>query len=95
MGDCTRRFEEGFARLCNVEYAVAVNSGTSALEIAYRYLSLKPGDEVLVPTDMFSATAATVIFASGKPVLTESIRRRSASRPMRCRRASRPGREVW
>ena len=71
LGDFTRGFEEEFARLCNVEYAVAVNSGTSALEIAYRCLGLKPGDEVLVPTNTFSATAATVIFAGGKPVLTD------------------------
>ena len=71
LGDFTRRFEEEFARLCTVEYAIAVNSGTSALEITYRCLGLKPGDEVLVPTNTFSATAATIIFAGGKPVLTD------------------------
>ena len=71
LGDFTRRFEEEFARLCTVKCAIAVNSGTSALEITYRCLGLKPGDEVLVPTNTFSATAATVIFAGGKPVLTD------------------------
>ena len=71
LGDFTMRFEEEFARLCDIRYAIAVNSGTSALEIAYRCLGLKPGDEVLVPTNTFSATAATIIFAGGRPVLTD------------------------
>ena len=67
----TRKFEEGFADLCNVNHAVAVNSGTAALEIALRCMKLNVGGKVLVPTNTFSATAATVIFAGGKPVFTD------------------------
>ncbi|MEM3730874.1 MAG: DegT/DnrJ/EryC1/StrS family aminotransferase [Candidatus Bathyarchaeia archaeon] len=67
----TRQFEEKFAQLCGVKHAVAVNSGTSALEIALRALKLKASDEVLVPTNTFSATAAAVIFAGAKPKLTD------------------------
>lgn len=71
LGDYTRRFEKEFAKLCHVKHVVAVNSGTSALEISLRSLGLKKGEEVLVPTNTFSATAAAVIFAGGKPVFTD------------------------
>ena len=71
LGEFTKELEEKFAELCGVKYAIAVNSGTSALEIAYRCLGLKHGDEVLVPTNTFSATAATVFFAGGRPVFTD------------------------
>jgi len=71
MHKYTLEFEEKFSRLCGVRYAVAVNSGTSALEIALRSIGLKKGDEVLVPTNTFSATAAAVFFAGGKPVFTD------------------------
>lgn len=67
----TKEFESRFAKLCNVKNAVAVNSGTSALEITLRALKVKAGDEVLVPTNTFTATAATVIFAGAKPKLTD------------------------
>lgn len=67
----TMEFESQFAKLCNVKHAVAVNSGTSALEITLRALKVGAGDEVLVPTNTFTATAATVIFAGAKPKLTD------------------------
>jgi len=67
----TKEFENQFAKICNVKHAVAVNSGTSALEIALRAMKPKPEDEVLVPTNTFSATAAAVIFAGAKPRLTD------------------------
>jgi len=67
----TKEFESRFEKLCNVKYAIAVNSGTSALEIALRTMKLKPEDEVLVPTNTFTSTAATVFFAGAKPVLTD------------------------
>lgn len=71
LGEYTKLFETDFAGMCGVKHAVAVNSGTSALEIALRALGLKSGDEVLVPTNTFSATASVVYFAGGKPVLTD------------------------
>jgi len=67
----TQKFESEFAKLCNSKYAIAVNSGTAALEIALRSMKLHQGDEILVPTNTFSATAAAVIFAGGKPVFTD------------------------
>jgi len=71
LGTYTKDFETEYAKVCGVQHAVAVNSGTSALEIALRARGLKDGDEVLVPTNTFSATAAAVIFAGGRPVLTD------------------------
>jgi perosamine synthetase len=71
LGEYTRHFEDEYAKLCGVKNAIAVNSGTSALEIVLRAINLKESAEVLVPTNTFTATAATVIFAGGKPVLTD------------------------
>lgn len=71
LGEYTRAFEAEFSKLCKVKHAVAVNSGTSALEIALRSLNLKNGDEVLVPTNTFAATAAVVVLSGGKPVFTD------------------------
>jgi len=71
LGDYTKRFEVEFAKLCKVRQAVAVNSGTSALEIALRVIGLENGEEVLVPTNTFTSTAAAVMFAGGKPVFTD------------------------
>jgi len=71
LGEYTKRFELAFAKLCEVPWALAVSSGTSALEIALRVIGLKNGDEVLVPTNTFTSTAAAVVFAGGKPVFTD------------------------
>jgi perosamine synthetase len=71
LGEFTRRFETEYAKSCQMKRAVAVNSGTSALEITLRALGLKKGDEVLVPTNTFSATAAVVVMIGGKPVFTD------------------------
>jgi dTDP-4-amino-4,6-dideoxygalactose transaminase len=71
LGEYTRRFETEWAKMVGTKYAVAVNSGTAALEIALRSIGIKEGDEVLVPTNTFTATASIVFFAGGKPVLTD------------------------
>ncbi len=71
LGKYTQKFEREYAKFCGVRHAVAVNSGTGALEIALRAISLKNREEVLVPTNTFTATAAAVFFAGGKPVFTD------------------------
>jgi len=63
-------FEKKFAEYIGVKYAIAVNSGTSALEIVLRHYDLK-GREVIVPTNTFVATPNSVIFAGGKPVFAD------------------------
>src|SRR2546428_9760866 len=64
LGKHGRQFEEEFAALCRVPYAVAVNSGTSALEIILRAIGVE-NREVIVPTNTFFATAAAVIHSGG------------------------------
>ncbi len=71
LGEYTKTFEKDFAKFTGVRHAIAVSSGTSALEIALRTQDLKPRDEVIVPTNTFAATAAAVVFAGGTPILTD------------------------
>ncbi len=70
LGKYGSELEKEFARLCGVRHAIAVNSGTSALEIILRSLGVE-GKDVIVPTNTFFATAAAVIHAGGNPVLVE------------------------
>ena len=71
MHTYTEEFEKRFRSLCKVKHAIALNSGTSALEIPLRIMKLKTKDEVLVPTNTFTSTAATVLFAGGKIAFTD------------------------
>ena len=70
LGPVGAQFEELFARIHGIEHAVAVSSGTSALEIALRAFGVE-GRDVVVPTNTFFATAAAVIHAGGRPVLAD------------------------
>src|SRR2546427_11783378 len=63
-------FEQQFAKFCGARRAIAVNSGTSSLEIILRALGVE-GRDVLVPTNTFFATAAAVLHAGGGPVLVD------------------------
>jgi len=71
LGKYGAAFENGFAALCGVKHGIAVNSGTSALEIILRALGVGHKD-VLVPANSFFATAAAVVHAGGKPVFTDT-----------------------
>jgi dTDP-4-amino-4,6-dideoxygalactose transaminase len=71
LGAFGRAFEERFAALCGVRHAVAVASGTAALEISLRVLGVE-GRDVLVPANAFFATAAAVVHAGGRPVLMDT-----------------------
>jgi len=66
LGKFTKQLEEEFAKRHRVKHAVAVNSGTSALEIILRILNVE-GKEVIVPTNTFFATAAAVVHAGARP----------------------------
>jgi perosamine synthetase len=69
-GRVTEDFEARIARVVGARFAVAVNSGTAALFLAYRVL-LKPGDEVIVPDFTFAATAAMATAAGATPVFAD------------------------
>jgi perosamine synthetase len=65
-------FEEKFARYCGVKYGVATSSGTTALHLALVTLGIGPGDEVIVPTLTFIATANAVVYNRAKPIFVDS-----------------------
>jgi len=65
------KFEKNFAKLAGVKHAVAVNTGTAALHSAVMAYGVKQGDEVIVPSFTFVATAEAVVLAGGKPVFAD------------------------
>ena len=65
------RFEEEVAEYLGVEYALMVNSGTSALISALTGVGVGPGDEVIVPGYTYIATAAAVMATGAVPVIAE------------------------
>ncbi len=71
MGPKTFEFEREFLSYVGSEHAVAVNSGTSALHLALKAIDLKEGEEVIVPTMTFTATAEVVCYCNAKPVLVD------------------------
>lgn len=71
MGERVRRFEQAFAELHGVEEAIAVNSATAALQLSLQAFDVGPGDEVLVPSLTFVATANVVVQCGGTPVFVD------------------------
>lgn len=71
LGEYGEAFERGFANFVGAKHAIAVNSGTSALEIVLRGIGVA-GRDVLVPANTFFATAAAVINAGARPVLMDT-----------------------
>jgi len=65
-------FEEEFARYCGVKYGVATSNGTSALHLALVVLEVGQGDEVIIPSLTFIATANAVRYTGAKPVFVDS-----------------------
>jgi dTDP-4-amino-4,6-dideoxygalactose transaminase len=70
-GEQVEAFEREFAAHLGVRHAIALSSGTSALHLAYASLGIGPGDEVIVPSITFAASAAAVIYCGGTPVFAD------------------------
>jgi len=64
-------FEEEFAAYCEAGYAVGVDSGTSALELALRAFDIGPGDEVITAANTFIATAFAISYTGATPILVD------------------------
>lgn len=70
-GPMVKKFEESFGRFVRAKHAVAVNSGTAALHMALLAAGVGRGDEVILPSFTFTATAETVMLAGAKPVFVD------------------------
>jgi perosamine synthetase len=64
-------FEQEFARYIGARDAIAVNSCTAALHVALEAAGVREGDEVILPTLTFAATAEAVVYLKARPVLTD------------------------
>ncbi len=71
-GKFVRQFEEMFASFCGSKYAVATSNGTTALHLALLALDIGPGDEVIVPTLTFIASANLVRYTGATPIFVDS-----------------------
>jgi len=71
MGSRTIEFEEKFANYVGAKHAIGVNSCTAGLHLALDAIGLEQGDEVLVPTTTFAASAEVVSYFKAKPVLVD------------------------
>jgi dTDP-3-amino-3,4,6-trideoxy-alpha-D-glucose transaminase len=71
LGSELEAFEDEFAAYCGSRRSVGVSSGTEALSLALRALEIGPGDEVIVPTNSFIATAEAVSWVGATPKLVD------------------------
>jgi len=71
MGPKTFQFEEEFASYIGARHAIAVSSCTAGLHLALDAIGLQPGDEVILPTNTFTATAEVVTYFGARPVLAD------------------------
>jgi dTDP-4-amino-4,6-dideoxygalactose transaminase len=70
-GDEGRQFEKEFAAQTGCKYGIALSNGTVALELALYSLGIGPGDEVIVPSRTFIASASCVVMRGAKPVFAD------------------------
>ncbi|UCH83846.1 MAG: DegT/DnrJ/EryC1/StrS family aminotransferase [Candidatus Latescibacterota bacterium] len=71
LGPEVAQFENQFAELCGVEYAVGVSNGTVALVLAMQALGVGPGDEVITPPNSFLASTSSIVLAGASPVFVD------------------------
>ena len=76
-GKNIQEFEKLASSYTKSKYTVAVNSGTAALQAALLALDVKQGDEVLLPSFSFVATANAVVSTGAKPVFVDILDRKS------------------
>jgi perosamine synthetase len=72
-GPMVEKFEQSVADFVGAKHAVAVSSGTAGLHAAMAAAGINSGDEVIVPTMTFAATANAVVFQGGRPVFVDVL----------------------
>ncbi|SVE47227.1 uncharacterized protein METZ01_LOCUS500081, partial [marine metagenome] len=71
MGERVTEFENIFSNYVDAKYAVGTNSCSAALEIALRVAEVVQGDEVIIPTQTFIATASAVVREGASPIFCD------------------------
>ena len=71
MGPKTIEFENAFRAYIESKFAISVNSATAALHLALNAVGVGIGDEVIIPTNTFIATAEAVVYSGARPVLCD------------------------
>jgi len=71
MGNEVRKFENNISSYLGINYAIAVNTGTAALDVALKCIDLKKDDEVIIPALTYIATGNAVLYNGGKPVFVD------------------------
>ncbi len=71
LGEEVNAFEQRFAELCGVRFAVGVNSGTDAMILALRALRIGPEDEVITVPNSFVASTSCIMLVGARPVFVD------------------------
>jgi dTDP-4-amino-4,6-dideoxygalactose transaminase len=74
-GEAVEKFEQAWAEYCGVAHAVGVANGTDALQLTLMALGIGPGDEVIVPSNTFVASAEAVVLSGATPRFADVVRR--------------------
>lgn len=72
LGSAVRTFEQRFAEMAGLPWAVGVGSGTDALILPLRLLGVGPGDEVITTPNTFIATVGAIVATGARPVFVDS-----------------------
>lgn len=71
LGEEVKRFELGFANYCNARFCVGCGNGLDAIRLILLALDIGPGDEIILPSNTFIATALAVSYVGATPILVE------------------------
>ena len=72
LGESVNKFEDAFAKMCGVEHAIALSSGTAALQLGLQAAGVKTGDKIVTPAMSFVATSNSYVVFGGVPVFTDA-----------------------
>ena len=70
-GPKVHQFEKSMSEYLDAPHCIALNSGTAALHLALKAIGLKENDEVIIPTNTFTATGEVITYFNANPVLVD------------------------